>query len=61
MKNIYHILVQQGNHVAINSNLTVKGMPAPTGSSPFIFKGKILMKEVGVLVYSAGRSMSKRQ
>lgn len=26
-----------------------------TGSSPFIFKGKILMKEEGVLVYSAGR------
>lgn len=55
MKNIYHILVEQGNHITINSNLTVKGMITHTGSGSFIFKGKTLMKEEGVLEYYAGR------
>lgn len=55
MKNIYHILVEQGNHITININLTVKGMITHTRSSSFIFKGTPLMKEEGVLQYCAGR------
>lgn len=64
MKNIYHILVEQGNHVPLNSNLTVKGMLTDTGSHSLIFKGKILVKEEGGLDYFAlisPASISKSQ